>query len=282
MKTSQLNPLLIASTLTASLAAMVFCAVIAQAAPAVAPSSKDPRAILRAALDQAQAGQTLVRMKMTIKDGSGKRERVLTGRSKRFAEGRKSLILIEGPADLRNTGFLSIDYASGKRGDEQWLYLPKLHRTTRVPSSGKSDSFVGSDFSYADMSQQDPDQFELKLLEFSTKVDSEDCWLIEATPRGEKIAEETGYSKSQIWVSKGKLVPLQIKGWTTKDANTKYFKASDVRNVDGLWTPHRLQMRTLKGSSLKSETLIEVLSVDNDSAQISDADFTRERLERGL
>jgi hypothetical protein len=41
-------------------------------------------------------------------------------------------------------------------------------------------------------------------------------------------------------------------------------------------------MRALKGSALESETVIDVLSAKNDAAEVSDADFTQERLERGL
>jgi outer membrane lipoprotein-sorting protein len=247
------------------------------------PDTKDPRAIMRAAFENNAGGaRSRSRMKMTIREGSSTRERAIATRTLRFPEGRKILLLIEAPADVRGTGFLSVDYDTGSRTDEQWLYLPKLRRTTRVPASGKSDAFVGSDFSYADLSQQDPDDFDLRLLAATSPVDGEDCWQLEASPKTPRVAEETGYSKSQVWISKTKVITLQLKAWSRDGAHTKYFKASDVRQIDGIWTPHRLQMRTLSGANLDSETVILVSDVSNAAADVAAADFTQQRLERGL
>ena len=264
------------------LALCVLAVSITSKGEALDPKTKDPRLIAQAAFDAQTGPKTISRVKMSIKNRNGSRERVMTMRNRRVGEERKTLILIEQPADVRNTGFLSIDHGAKGGSDEQWLYLPKLHRVSRVPSSGKADSFVGSDFTISDLSPQDANNFELKLVEASTKVGDDECWLIEATPRNEKVAAETGYEKSQFWVSKQKLVPLQIKTWVTGGKRTKYFKAADVRQVDGVWTAHRLQMRTLEGTDVVSETLIEVLSVDNDAEEVTDTDFTQQRLERGV
>jgi hypothetical protein len=203
-------------------------------------------------------------------------------RSKRDASVRKSLVVIEAPADVSNTGFLTIAYQKHSQADEQWLYLPKLHRVSRVPNSGKSDSFVGSDFTLSDLSPMDPDNYDVKLVQESVKVGDQDCWLLEATPHSETVKAETGYEKTQLWISKDKLVMVQLKAWVGGGKRTKYLKISDIRKVDGIWTPHRLQMRTLDGPDVASETLIEVLNVSNDAKDVVDSDFTQQRLERGV
>jgi hypothetical protein len=41
-------------------------------------------------------------------------------------------------------------------------------------------------------------------------------------------------------------------------------------------------MRTLEGTTLISETVLEVLSVDNAGADVVEGDFTQQRLERGV
>lgn len=253
-------------------------------AKALEPDSTDVRAILREALDRQAGTRTKARVRMHIRDSAGKSERTLTMRSQRRDEARKTIILIEEPADLRNTGFLSIDYRTSGRADEQWLYLPKLHRVSRVPNSGKADSFVGSDFSIADLSPQDPTHFEAKLLDPAVKVGDELCWFIEAVPRDRAAVEESGYAKLQLWVSKKKGMTVQLKGWvaTGDGKQIKYLKVGDLRQVDGIWTAYRLQMRTLEGSKLASETIIETLDVDNDASEVSDTDFTQQRLEHGV
>ena len=257
-------------------------APVANRVAALDPASTDARAIMLVALNPKSGEKSLARMKMTIRQGAATRERVMTVRAKRGQDGRKSLVLIEQPADVRNTGFLTVDYNARDRADEQWLYLPALHRVSRVPRSGKSDAFVGSDFSISDLSGQDPEDYDFKLIEQSVKVGDDDCWLIEGTPRSDAVKSETGYIKVQSWVSKTKLIPIQLKVWTVSDGKTKYFKASDIRQSNGIWTPYRLQMRTLQKGSVASETIVDVLSVDNDGAGVTDGDFTQQRLERGV
>jgi hypothetical protein len=256
--------------------------LLASTASALPPDTSDPRAIMREASANNGGDRAKSRMRMTIKDPSGSRERTMTSRSMKVEGGRKTLILIEGPADVRGTGFLGIDYDAGTRTDEQWLYLPKLRRVARVPASGKSDAFIGSDFSYADLAQRDSEDYEVKLLQASTKVGDEECWLIEATPRTARISEETGYTKMEIWVSKSKVVPVQFKAALTTGGKIKYWKAGDFKQVDGRWTPHRMQMRTVKGEALESETIIEVLELSNSAPDVTEDLFTQQRLERGL
>ena len=271
--------------LPALLLAMMACIqplALGSTARAIDPSATDARAILQAAFDAQVRAQSVSRMKMTIRDRTGTRERLMVARTKRFGDARKTVILIEQPAEVRNTGFLSIDYRASGRADEQWLYLPKLHRVTRVPSSGKADAFVGSDFSISDLSAKDADGYEVKLLEASVTVGDDTCWLIEATPRTPALREETGYERTQIWVSKSKQLPVQLKAWLLGGKKAKYFKASDIRNDGATFTAHRIQMRTLEGNDLLSETVLEVLSVDNEARDLKDSDFTQQRLEQGI
>ena len=270
----------------ARLGTIVVCAMAA-ALPAYAnaldPSTSDPNTILHAVEASQLPARSLARMKMTIRDQTGNRERVFSMRSKRYPDAYKRLMVIEAPADSRDTAFLSVNYKSASRSNEQWVYLPKLHRVSKVANSGNADAFMGSDFTISDLSltSQDPDKLRLKLVDQSAKVGSEECWIIETAPRTDAMKRESGYERMQIWVSKSKLAVLQFKGWLLGGKKTKYLKASDLRLVNGIWTPQRMNMRTLEGSKLVSETALEFLSVDNASAEVSDSDFTQQRLEQG-
>jgi hypothetical protein len=42
-----------------------------------------------------------------------------------------------------------------------------------------------------------------------------------------------------------------------------------------------MQMRTLQGNEVLSETQLDVISVDNDAKDIADSDFTEQRLQQG-
>ena len=93
------------------------------------------------------------------------------------------------PADVKDTGFLTYDYYEGDRDDDQWLYLPDLHKTKRIATSDKSSAFMGSDFSYADMTQRVLDEWTYKLLKES-EVNDQKVWLIEALPASKEVEEK--------------------------------------------------------------------------------------------
>ena len=67
-------------------------------------------------------------------------------------DGDKSLTIFDTPRDVKGTAFLSFTHTL--KADEQWLYLPALKRVKRISSSNKSGPFMGSEFSYEDISSQ--------------------------------------------------------------------------------------------------------------------------------
>ena len=251
-------------------------------ASAVPPTTQDPRAIVEAMESRDTGSSSTLKLGITIADKAGRdRTRSVQVRTMEFEGGTRQLILFEKPADLRNAGFLSIDYSDGAKADDQWLYLPSLGRTTRIASADKSGSFMGTDLTYADMTRKDPDAYTYKMLQQSVMVDGEDCWLIEATPRTEKEKKETGYAKSHLWVSKDKLLALQVKAWVIEGKRIKYTKLSDLKQVDGVWVAHKVVVRTMRGKELESVSTL-VTSDMKLNAAVKESDFTEQRLERGL
>ena len=67
-----------------------------------------------------------------------------------------SLITFNSPRDVAGTALLS-------QGEEQWLYLPAARRVRRISSSNRSGPFVGSEFSYEDLTA-DASKYSWKLL----------------------------------------------------------------------------------------------------------------------
>ena len=63
-----------------------------------------------------------------------------------------------------DTGFLTYDYDDPVRDDDQWLYLPALKKTKRIATGDKSGSFMGSDFSYADLTSRELDRYDFRLM----------------------------------------------------------------------------------------------------------------------
>ena len=95
-------------------------------------------------------------MEMILIDKNGnQRVREIRSLPPRRGEDTYSIMFFLSPADVKDTGFLTYDYDDDEKDDDQWLYLPALKKTKRIASGDKSGSFMGSDFSYADMTNRE-------------------------------------------------------------------------------------------------------------------------------
>jgi outer membrane lipoprotein-sorting protein len=267
------------------LSGVTIAAVALSAATALAldPKEKDPKKIFEAMENRDLGDKGVAHVGMTLIDSSGrKRERKIVGWNMEFKGGTKQLMIFEHPADVRNTALLSIDYDDAGKEDDQWLYLPALHRSTRISGADRSGSFLGTDLSYADLSQPDADAYNHKLLEASVKVDGEECWLIESRPKTAKEKAETVYLKTHFWISKSKLAPMQIKAWVEKGQKLKYLKFTQYKKHDGVWIAHKLTVKTMKKNKVESTTVMTYGSVKFNDPSVSDSMFTQRRMEQGL
>ena len=112
-----------------------------------------PQQVQQKAIEATRIAGMETESSMTIYSPSGdKRVRKMTIVSKLYENGslEKKLIRFIEPADVKGTGFLSFDYL--KKNDDKWIYMPALRKTRRIVSSENAKSFMGSEFSYADMS----------------------------------------------------------------------------------------------------------------------------------
>lgn len=246
-------------------------------------STTDPRKVINAVQSRDEGNRETAKMTMTVTDPSGRqRVRKLQSRRMKFSGGTKLLLLFEWPADVRNTGLLVIDYTDPKKDDDQWLYLPSLHHTTRIAASNRSASFLGSDISYADMTRADASQYDYKMLDDSVSVNGEDCWHIEARPRTPQAMEQTGYLKTELWISKSKLVPVQSKMWVREGKKLKFAKYQDIKKIDGIWTTQKITVQTVRDGKVLSTTVLQLSNVRYNDPSVTDADFTQARLQKGL
>ncbi len=246
-------------------------------------SESDPRIIMDTVENRDQGDQVKSLMIMRIFDAQNReRTRHVTSWSKDFAEGKKRLMIFSSPADVKNTGLLTIDYNQKGKSDDQWLYLPSLRKSTRISSSDKSGSFMGSDLTYSDMSTKDLSQYKYTLLKPSVKVKGEECWLIESRPITGQAKEETGYLKSKLWISKERHLPLQIKSWILEGKKLKYIKFDQIKKVNNLWIAHKILVKTTSQKKVLSSTIIEYQSYEIGHKEVIDELFTHRRLAKGL
>ena len=199
-------------------------------------------------------------MKMILIDKKG-RERVrnLKVYGRDFGENgddTKSIMFFLSPADIKNTGFLSYDYDDADKDDDQWLYLPALKKTKRIASSDKSSSFMGTDFTYADMTKRKLDNYDYKLLK-EEEVRGHKTWVIEAIPNNEREIKETGYTKSIVFVRQDNFFVIRSVIWVKKGKKLKYMDVKKLEQIDGIWTATQIEMALRKGKKYPAQNPAE-------------------------
>ncbi len=169
---------------------------------------------------------------LRIYDARGnERVRQTSMASREFDNGatEKRIIRFLSPAEVRGTGMLIFDYRD--RNDDMWIYMPALRKTRRIVSTEKSKSFMGSEFSNADMSAPNPDDFTYKVLRTET-FEGTECWVVEAVPLSVDIMDEVGYDRRLSWTGKKDFVQRKAEYYNEDDELFKRLVSGDVRLVD--------------------------------------------------
>lgn len=219
-------------------------------------------------------------LEMTLIDKRGdKRVRRVTSFTRDQGRDMQRIMFFLAPADVRGTGFLTFDYYSGEKDDDQWLYLPELRKTKRIASSDKSGSFMGTDFSYADMTRRVLDEWTYKLLK-EDDVRGEKVWLIEATPRDRQVRDRYGYDKSVVFVRQDIFMAVRAVHWVRDGGKIKYLDVKRLEQIDGIWVGTELDMKTTKGGATLHRTVMRFSDVKFNQP-LDDALFTVRRLEKG-
>jgi len=175
----------------------------------ISASAQDAREIIKRSLDVVKVSSFESVSTLTITDSKGNtRVRKSSMASMSLDDGtEKRIIKFVSPAEVRGTGILIFDYP--EKSDDMWIYLPALRKTRRIVSKEKSKSFMGSEFSNANMTAPGLDDFTYNLLgkeEYEGKM----CYMVESRPVNSDLEDEYGYRKSVSWVDENNYLVYQI------------------------------------------------------------------------
>ena len=184
------------------------------------------------------------------------------------------------PADVKDTGFLTVDYYAGEKDDDQWLYLPDLHKTKRIATSDKSSAFMGSDFSYADMTDRVLDEWTYKLLK-EDKIDGDKVWLIQALPASKAVEDRYGYKKSILFVRQDIFLMARAIHVLNEGKKIKYMESKKIEHIDGIWVATERWMKTTVNKRTTHRTILNWRDVKFNTP-IDEAYFSIRQLEKGF
>ena len=147
----------------------------------------------------------------------------------------KSLLRFMAPPELKGVALLILGHPDGST--DQWMWTPAVDRERRIAQQDRSTRFFGTDFSFEDLQERDPNQFEYKLLGTDT-VDGAACWKIDARP---KLAKSSQYTRSTLWVRKDNYVTAQIENFSG-DKLIRKIRYSDIVKRDKILTACEIEV----------------------------------------
>jgi hypothetical protein len=220
-------------------------------------------------------------MEMILIDKRGnQRVRNIATFSKDKGQDTYRLMFFRHPADVKNTAFLTWDYDDPERDDDQWLYLPALQKTKRIASSDKSGSFMGSDLTYADMTDRNLEDYDF-FFKKEMDVKGEKAWLIESIPRNKMVIKETGYTKSLLIVRQDNYFVIRAVHCVKDGGYLKYIDVKTVVQIEGIWVAKEMHVTKKKGKQLVHKTVLKLNNVKFNQDLDFDL-FTIRRMEKGL
>ena len=214
--------------------------------------------------------QATMYMKLYNAAGQESRREMVTRYFEVPEDADKTLITFHFPRDIKGTGLLTFEHI--EKNDDQWIYLPAMKRVKRIASENKSGSFVGSEFSYEDISSTKPEKYSYKYLREDIH-NGEAVWVIERYPSH----ESSGYTKIISWVKQSNFQTVKQEFFDRKGA---VLKVSHVKGLtiylDKYWRPSVVTMDNLQ---TKKKTILEFLEWEFQKG-LKESLFRKRSLER--
>jgi outer membrane lipoprotein-sorting protein len=248
-------------------AALVVSAASADTAP------PDAQTILAHVLDSdpwGLNGASSVAHATTTDKGGAKSELTFTARSKRLGPGlAASIVRFSSPPEFAGAGFLQIQKSDDD--DERFLFLPDLKRSRRISGSLRSNAFMGTDLSFADLDRRDLRESTV-TLNGSETIEKWECYVLDVVPK----LQDSQYSHQELWVRKDNFVPLRIKFYDRSRALMKTFRAMEIRRISGQWFISKSKL-TNERESHTTDFVLERIAT---GGQFDDDEFTVRSLEK--
>jgi predicted RND superfamily exporter protein len=229
-----------------------------------------------------EEGVSLVRdMRIELTDRRGtKLVRETKVLRKYFNDSKRIVIYYKSPSNIRGTSFLTYDYDDINRDDDQWLYLPSMRKVKRISASDRGDYFLGTDFTYDDIKNENkivPEDYTFKMLG-KRLIDGVEVELIEGVPINKETAKELGYGKLHWYIDRNVRYSRKIEVWDINENHLKTVTISKFSLIEGIWTATRISAKNHK----TGHTSVFVFNNVEYDSSIPDRKFSKESLRRGI
>ncbi|MBU0984137.1 MAG: outer membrane lipoprotein-sorting protein [candidate division Zixibacteria bacterium] len=225
--------------------------------PAVAQDAAGAEGIMKQAhLAYYYAGDDgLADVTMRIIDKKGKeRERQFVMLRLDLEEGgnQKYYTYFKKPSDVSRMTFMV--HKSDEGNDKRWIYVPAVDLVKPISADDKNSSFVGSNFSYEDVSGRHWTEDNHTLVQES-ELDGHAVYVIESVPK----VEYGGFAKKVSYIDKDRMLPLKEEYFDKKGTMVKIFRAEKIEDVDGILT---VTLRSMEDLKKGGKTYVDFSQID--------------------
>jgi hypothetical protein len=194
-----------------------------------------------------------VTMRLGGAGGAGRvRELVMLRRN--LEGGRQEVFTyFQSPPDVKWMTFLV--HKHPERDDDRWIFIPALEQVRRIAARDKSSSFVGSDFSYEDMSGRELGDEKNRLIGEDV-VGERPCHVVEGTPTG-----AAAHARRRAFIDKEHFLPLREEYLDGAGRVIKTFTADEITRQGGVFTVTRATMKNER-TGHRTEIVLRDVSYD--------------------
>ncbi len=189
--------------------------------------------------------------------------------------GDRVLIRFTYPNDIKGTAFLVWEHPEGE--DERFLYLPALARVRRIAGAEAQDNFVGSDFTYEDISGREVDDYAYAMVEQNATWIGPDgkplpAYRIESRARD----AQARFPRIVSTVRKDNFVTVHADIYNRRAERQKIYEVRRLELIQSIWTLSEIVMTN---TSAETHTDLAVTGVRYNIG-LKESDFSRRELER--
>ncbi len=210
-----------------------------------------------------------VTMRLINKAGR-ERVREMTMLRKDLPDGdQKYFMYFHRPGDVRGMTFMVWKYRG--RADDRWLFVPAISLVRRIAANDSRSSFVGSDFTYEDVSGRDVDA-DTHTLVREEVLDGATCYVVESVPLDDGLE----YQRKVSWIDTTSFLSLKEEYYDHRGELYRTYTADAIADVSGYKTvTHRTMTDVAKGH--RTEVVFESVEYD---VGLGDDLFTERSLRR--
>jgi hypothetical protein len=258
----------------------IILALAALAASAVGAQDLESLLARNESMPRPPASESSMRMVITNKAGQSRTREIKAYSSTDAAGTDRQILVFLSPADVRDTRFLTVDYESGGKADEQYIYLPALRKVRSIGTAGgdsKTGAFLGSDFTFADIGSLDRADFSVKAVGDDT-IDGRKYIKVEYTAKSPAVVKNYGYGKIVRWIDAENATSRKSEYYDGSGKLVKRLVVNGQRLVDGkYWQFESMEMANLESGGKTAW----IFDSSKNLPGIDESYFTLRYLERG-